>query len=254
MKKKGLKNKKTAVISGASGDIGLACAEAFLNSGYRLILHSFRHPEKIINFIKKNPQAEIIHLNFDASLEECVKNGLAPVLNKKTGIKCIDVLINNAGDLIDRVPAEKLEWDFIQKTINVNVKSAFLFTKYFLPMMAKGASIIFISSSTAKYGKGDRSSAYGLAKGALLSWSRCLANELGSRGIAVNAITPGFIEGQFHKKYTAASVADAHRSKNPLRRLGRPKDVAAAALFLAEAHTNYISGACLDICGADYMS
>jgi 3-oxoacyl-[acyl-carrier protein] reductase len=245
--------KKTIIITGACGDIGMACAELFLRENARLILFSFSHPERVIKFIKKNKHSEIIHFNCDATDEIKVKQKF-DLIFKKYGIKKIDVLVNNAGDLIKRCPVDDLEWDFVQKSIDVNVKSAFLFTKYSLPKMRRGSSIIFISSSTARYGKGDRSSAYGLAKGAILSWSRCLANELGKRGITVNTITPGYIKGNFHKKYTMPKVENEHRFKNPLGRLGKPKDVAAVVLFFASLHNSYVSGTTLDVCGADYMS
>lgn len=243
---------KTILISGASGSIGLACAKALLGEGANLILHSFRHPKKIIDLIKKNPKNKIIHLNCDATDEVQVR-GQIESLQANYGINHIDVLVNNVGDLIKRCSIDDLEWDFVKKVLDVNVKSAFLFTKYSLSLLKTGATIIFISSSTARYGKGDRSGAYGLSKGAILSWSRCLANELGPRGITVNTITPGFIRGNFHKKYTKITVEREHALRNPLGRVGDPKDVAEAVLFFATLNNGYVSGATLDICGADYM-
>lgn len=248
--KKCLKN-KIVLISGASGDIGMACAKLFLQEGAKLILHSFRHPQQVNDFIGKNKK-NIIHINCDATDENQVKRQF-DLLSKKYGIKNIDIVVNNVGDLIKRCTVDELEWDFVQKTIDVNVKSAFLFTKYCLPILKRGSSIIFISSSTARYGKGDRSSAYGLSKGAILSWSKCLANELGPKGITVNTVTPGYIKGDFHKKYTKKEVESEHSLRNPLGRIGEPEDVARVVLFFASLHNSYVSGTTLDVCGADYM-
>ncbi len=146
-----------------------------------------------------------------------------------------------------------MSWDFAQRVFNINFKSAFLFTKLSLPLMVENSSIIFISSLTARSGKGDRSSAYSMSKGALISWSKSLANELGPRGIRVNCITPGYIKGGFHRRHTSPKVEVVHKSRNSLGRLGRPEDVAAAALFYGASFDGYVSGTTLDICGADYM-
>jgi len=243
---------KTILITGASGDIGRACASLFLKEGAHLILHAYRHPEKIEKLRSRYPN-RIETIRCDGTSEEEVADAYRFLITRKK-LRRIDVLVNNAGDLLARVPARRLTWDFVSRTLDVNLKSAFLFTQHALPLMRKNGSIIFVSSLTARSGKGDRSSAYGMAKGALLSWSRCLANELGKDGIRVNALTPGFIEGSFHARYTAASVARAHARKNPMGRIGTPDDVARAALFYASDLSGYVSGTTLDVCGADFMA
>lgn len=243
---------KLALITGASGDIGMACAELFLQNGANLILHSYKNYQKVDRFIKKYKNKNIIHINCDATskmeVDREFKN-IKEILKKQK----IDVLINNAGDLIERKLFVKMDWELMQNSFDVNVKSAFLFTKASLPHLSKNASIITISSLTARSGKGDRSSAYGMAKGALLSWSKCLANELGGRGIRFNTITPGFIKGNFHNKYTLPEVEKEHAVRNPLGRVGTPSDVARVALFYALVLDGYVSGTNIDVCGADYM-
>lgn len=244
---------KTVLITGASGDIGAACAEAFFNRGANLILHSFHHPEKIDAFIvHHNKDNRIIGITCDATEEDQVGKQFDLLVNKFS-LNNIDVLINCAGDLISRCPFDEMSWEYLEDVFEANVKSSFLFTKYSLPFLRSGSSIIFVSSMTARSGKGDRSSAYGLAKGAILSFSKCLANELGPRGIRVNCLTPGYIRGGFHDRYTDHNVELEHASRNPLGRVGEPGDVAAAAVFYAGESGGYISGTTLDICGADYM-
>lgn len=244
--------KKTVLITGGSGDIGLATAEKFALDGNTLILHSHRHAEAINRFAQKHPSVHVIHINADGADEQRIKTAIAS-LRSKHKIMAIDVLVNNAGDLIDRRPLTRLDWPFVQRTLDVNVKVAFLFTKYALPFLRKGSSIIFISSMTAEAGKGDRSSAYGLAKGAILAWSKSLANELGPQGIRVNCIAPGFIRGNFHKRYTAKKVEREHANRNPLGRVGTPDDVAYAVYTLASQGEGYINGATIDVNGGDYI-
>lgn len=251
--KKNIFEGKTILITGASGDIGLACAELFAQEKATLVLQSHKRHSVIEDFIKRYPEIKIVHIKCDATNEKAVISQFKLIISELVKVK-IDVLVNNAGDLLERRGIDDMNWDFVQKVIDVNIKSAFLFTKYSLPFMPHNSSILFISSLTARCGKGDRSSAYGLAKGGILSWSKCLANELGKRGIRVNSLTPGFIKGNFHDKYTSKGVEKEHAKRNPLGRVGTPVDVAEAVLFYAMTSRGYISGTTLDICGADYMN
>lgn len=246
-----LKN-KTILIAGASGDIGLACAKTLYNEGAQLILHYNRGVKKINAFKNLYPGATISALSCNATSEIEVKKFFQKI--RRQGINHIDCLVIAAGDLLGRRPFINLGWDFIQRTLDVNLKSSFLFTKNTIPFMRRFSSIIFISSLTARSGKGDRSVAYSMSKGAIISMSRSLANELGPRGIRVNTITPGFIEGNFHKRYTTKRVHKLHKAANPLGRLGTPEDVAEAVVFYASAGRGYISGTTLDVCGGDYMA
>ena len=239
------------MVTGASGDIGEACAKILLNHGARVILHAHRHKARTEKLNKKYPDTSYV-IRCDATDEEQIKEQFE-IIKRRYKIKKINGLINNAGDLLDRKKIEEMDWKFANSVFEVNVKSAFLFTRYCLPMMPRNSSVVFISSLTARCGKGDRSSAYGLSKGALISWSKCLANELGPRGIRVNCLTPGYIKGQFHRKYTSKQAEIEHRTRNPLRRLGTPTDVADAALFYIANSKGYVSGTTMDICGADYM-
>jgi 3-oxoacyl-[acyl-carrier protein] reductase len=243
---------KTILIAGASGDIGLSCAEAFCKEGSRLILHSYKNSKNVKLFQKRHPDAVIANLKCDATSERQMNSQFNKL--RKTGIKRIDVLVIAIGDLIARKPFKNINWNFVQQVLDVNLKTSFLFTKYTLPFLRRHSSIIFVSSLTARSGKGDRSIPYSMAKGAVISFSRSLANELGRDGIRVNSITPGFITGNFHKRYTSKQVYNEHRLRNPLGRLGTPADVAVAVVFYASVYDGYISGTTLDICGADYMA
>ncbi len=243
---------KNILITGASGDIGIACAEMLLAAGATLILHSNSNRAKVDGFASRHKRASIYHINCNATNEKEVKQQFQ-YLSEKVGIKKLDVLVNNAGDLISRCCFADMEWDLMEAAINVNLKSSFLFTKYALQMMTKGASIIFMSSLTARWGKGDRSTHYGTSKSAILGFAKCLANELASEGIRVNSIAPGFIEGNFHDRYTKPIVAKEHMGRNPLSRNGKPEDVAGAVLFLASDSSGYVNGTTIDVCGGDFI-
>ncbi|MFH1866980.1 MAG: SDR family oxidoreductase [Patescibacteria group bacterium] len=244
--------KKTILIAGSSGDIGLACADLCYKAGAHLILHSNKNSRRLKTFQARHKAVVINTIQCDATSEPQVKLQFQKL--KRLGIKRIDVLVFAIGDLVARKSFKNLSWNFVQHVLNINLKSAFLFTQQVLPFMRRSGSIIFISSLTARSGKGDRSTPYSMAKGAIISLSRSLAYELGPSGIRVNTLTPGFIQGKFHKRYTSNKVHNEHRLRNPLGRLGSPEDVAAAVLFYATQKNGYISGTTLDVCGGDYMA
>ena len=244
---------KTVLITGASGDIGRACALAFGKKGANLVLHSFRNHSVINDIQKELSDVVVCPIKCDATdVKEVAKQ--FDLIKNHYNIKTIDVLVNNVGDLIERCPFDKMDWKLVQKSIDVNLKSGFLFTKFALPLIPNGGSIIFISSQTARWGKGDRSSHYGAAKAAVLGLMKCLANELGSKKIRVNSVAPGFIEGQFHKKYTSRDITTAHARKNPMGRNGNPDDVAGAVLFLGSPVSSYVNGTVIDVCGGDFIA
>jgi 3-oxoacyl-[acyl-carrier protein] reductase len=247
-------DRKIALVTGASGDIGMSAAKALLEKEYFVIMHSHKNKDRVNTFIKENNLHDsTLHISCNASVEKEVSEVFKQI--ESSNIKHIDVLVNNAGDLIARKPVEDLTWSFIQESIDANTKSAVLFTLYTLTLMNNPGSIIFIASLTARCGQGDRSSAYSLSKGAILSWSKNLAYELGPRKIRVNTISPGYIEGQFHQKYTRMEVGHEHAQKNPLKRNGTPDDIAQAVVFLASMSSDgYVSGTNIDVCGASYIS
>ena len=244
--------KRIVLITGASGDIGNACADLFANEHTVLILQSYRNTNNINLFRTTHPNVTIYAMNCDLTSEKDV-DSLFAYIEKSCGINTIDVLVNNAGDLIERCTFSNMSWGLMQKAINVNLKSAFLVTSKCLNMMAKGSSIIFVSSMTARCGKGDRSLHYGVAKAAVLGMVKCLAYELGPKQIRVNAVAPGFIEGQFHNKYTLPEIAREHSKRNPLGRIGTPEDVAKAIYSLSFEGSQYINGVTLDVCGGAFI-
>jgi NAD(P)-dependent dehydrogenase (short-subunit alcohol dehydrogenase family) len=132
----------------------------------------------------------------------------------------------------------------------VNLKGAYLFSKYAIPEMRRGGAIINISSAHA-YVSWARCPAYDASKTGLLGLTRAMAIDHGPQGIRVNAICPGYIETPMLEKAFAAGEADraAVLKFHPLGRIGRPADVADTALFLASEGASFISGAVLAVDG-----
>jgi 3-oxoacyl-[acyl-carrier protein] reductase len=165
----------------------------------------------------------------------------------------ISVLVNNAGitrdNLMMRMKEE--EWDDIMST---NLKSVFRLSKGVLRGMMKARSgrIINITSVVGVMGNAGQAN-YAAAKAGVIGFSKSLAQEIGSRGITVNAIAPGFINTDMTKALTEDQVASI-TSNIPAARLGEPEDIAAAVVFLASDEAAYVTGTTIHVNGGMYMT
>ena len=169
----------------------------------------------------------------------------------------LDVLINNAGDLVGRRSVEEIETGFWEQVMAINLTSMMWVTRAAVPWLLKAgqASIVNLSSLAGRKGGHGGSLAYSTAKGGVLTWTRALAAELGPKGVRVNAVAPGLILGsRFHSTHTTDASAQETVRQIPLRRAGNPADVARAVVFLASEYDGFISGATLDINGGVYAA
>jgi 3-oxoacyl-[acyl-carrier protein] reductase len=173
----------------------------------------------------------------------------------------LDVLVNNAGSMVDRRPFLESDDEFWAEVMSLNLGSARRVSRAAAPHLiaaaqkAGGASIINLSSLAARNGGGSGGVAYGTAKGAVLTFTRGLARELGPKGVRVNALTPGLILGSnFHAKHTPPDAQAAIIASIPIGRAGTLDDVARAAVFLASEFDGFITGAALDINGGIYFA
>jgi len=142
-------------------------------------------------------------------------------------------------------------WDFL---MNVNAKTVFLTTKAVVPWMSEGGSIINFSSQAARDGGGPGASAYATSKAAVMTFTRSMAKELGPRNIRVNALCPGMITTSFHDRFTNDAVRKSIASNTPLRREGRPTEVADLVAYLASDESSFLTGTNIDINGGLFFS
>jgi 3-oxoacyl-[acyl-carrier protein] reductase len=163
----------------------------------------------------------------------------------------VDTLIANAGGLIERVKCADMTLEFWNKSMNLNATSVFLSCRAALRhMQPRGAGNIVIMSSLAGHdGGGPGASHYGAAKGALLTYTRALAKEVGPLGIRVNAIAPGLIATRFHDVFNTPQGRAAGVDRTPLKREGQPEDVAHAALYLTSPGASFITGEIIEVNG-----
>jgi 3-oxoacyl-[acyl-carrier protein] reductase len=250
-----LKGKRALVTGGGQG-LGYAIVEQLVAAGANVAIHyhSSRTGAEALKALanKAGQKAE----SFQADLTK-ESEAAALVAGAARFLGGLDVLVNNAGDIIGRRRLEEVDGAFWEKVINVNVTSMMWVTRAAVPELVKAgqSSIVNLSSLAGRKGGHGGSLVYSTAKGAVLTWTRALANELGPQGVRVNAVAPGLILGtRFHNTHTTEESAKATVQQIPLGRAGSPEDIARAVAFLASEYDGFITGATLDINGGVYAA
>ena len=249
-------NNKNAVITGGSDGIGLGIAKAFAREGANLLLIG-KDPEKL----QKAQQAllneigvQVHTLSADLSKTETVAEvvkGIEELLSK------VDILVNNAG-LGKFIPFEQVDSTLYDAHFNLNVKAPYFLTQGLLPALVKSkGNVINISSYFAHRMLPNRATTvYSATKGALNSFTKALAFEVGHLGVRVNAIAPGSISTpQFNRNLQAltpekqAAFEAMVKEIYPLQHIGTPEDIAKACVFLASDNASWITGTVLVVDG-----
>lgn len=242
---------KTAIITGAARGIGKEIALTYAKQGANV---AFTDIELNENTQALEKELTEIGVKAKAYQSNAAKFDEAQALIKSVAADFgrIDVLVNNAGITRDTLLMRMSEdqWDMV---INVNLKSVFNLTKAVQPVMLKqrSGSIINMSSVVGVTGNAGQAN-YSASKSGILGFTKSVAKELGSRNIRSNAIAPGFIETDMTAKLSE-EVRKEWAKTIPLRRGGKPEDVANACVFLASELSTYITGQTLNVCGGMVM-
>jgi len=238
---------KTAIITGASRGIGKGIAKAFAAHGAN-VLFTYSSSTDLAKQIESDLSTkDVIVKGFksDASnFEDCHK--LVEQINKDFPV--IDVLINNAGITRDNLLMRMHEEDF-DKVIEINLKSVFNMTKAIQRTMLKQrfGSIINMSSVVGVKGNAGQSN-YAASKAGIIGFSKSIALELGSRNIRCNVIAPGFIETEM-TEVLDEKIVEEWRNSIPLKRGGKPSDIADTCVWLASDMSTYITGQTIHVNG-----
>ena len=239
---------KVALITGASRGIGSAIAKKFSQEGAKVIINYNQSKKEAINLEKdlQKQGVEVISLKADVSNTEEIAFMIEEIV-KRFGR--IDILVNNAGILFSATFDATTEniWD---KTMDINLKGAFLCCKEVVPIMLKHGKgkIINISSICGLAERSAlRNTAYVVSKAGLIGLTRSLAVNLGPK-INVNAICPGLTETDMVNALGEKRVK-AGVDESILKRIGKPEDIANAALFLASSESDFITGEILAVSG-----
>jgi 3-oxoacyl-[acyl-carrier protein] reductase len=246
-------NGKVALVTGGARDIGRAISLKLAELGAVVIVNYNSSEKEACQTVEeirgKGGKAIAVKANVTKTPEII---NMIEEARKQFG-EHIHILVNNAGGLVGRKKIEEMEEEFWDNVITLNLKSVFLVTKYVLPYMPEGGAIINIASLAARDGGGMGASAYAASKGGVLAFTRAMAKELAPRKIRVNAICPGLISTRFHDVFTKPEVREKIVANTPLKREGKPEEVANVVAFLASDEASFITGASIEVNGGLYF-
>jgi len=229
-----LKN-KTALITGGSSGIGKAIALRFIKEGAKVIVFDIEKPNYICQFYSVNVSNEV----------QIIKN--------VAKIKQVDVLINNAG-IYFQSSVEKTRSKELIEILNINFKGVYLMCKHLIPLIKKNKGCIINISSALSIVPEAESAAYCASKAAVNMFTKCLALDLSSHKVRVNAILPGPIDTPLlHKAFSSKTELSKYAKLNPLGRIGLPEEVANVALFLASDEASYVTGGLYTVDGGEAL-
>lgn len=242
-----LKGKK-AVVTGGSRGIGAASALALARAGAEVLITLRSRKEQaeavVARILAAGGTAHALPLD---ATDPMVVKAFGAEVQKRLGR--VDVLFNNAGDLVKRLKIEEQTPEFIRQVFDLNVLSTILVTQALLPLMPRNSVIINMSSAAGRDGGGPGASVYAAAKGAILSLTRGWTTEFAPRAIRVFAVAPGVVDTDFHKRHSNPKLLETVAQTTPTGKCGEPDDVARAVVYLAGEGNGFMDGVTIDLNG-----
>ncbi|WP_434425928.1 SDR family NAD(P)-dependent oxidoreductase [Nannocystis pusilla] len=238
---------KVAIVTGGSSGIGLAIARRFRDEGAHVFITGRRADE--LETARAALGADVRAVQGDVSNSEDVDRLYATARSERGRV---DIVVTNAG-IVEQAPLSDATAAHYEKMFDVNVRGTLLTVQKALPLLAEGGAIVLVSSCMNVKGYAGHS-AYNATKAAVRSFARTWAAELKDRGIRVNCLSPGPIDTPIIELQTGSEDAAAEFRRTaarmvPLGRLGRPTEIASAALFLASSESSFATGIDLVIDG-----
>lgn len=245
---------KVAIVTGGGRDIGRDVSRVLAREGAKVVINFANDEASAAETLESVRAAggEAIVCRADVTTAEGVAT-LVAAAREAYGAE-VHILVNLAGGMVERRPLADIDEAFFDKVMTLNLKSAYLMTRAVAPLMPEGSSIINFSSQAGRDGGGPGAAIYATSKGALMTFTRSMAKELGPKGVRVNSLCPGMIATSFHDIFTKPEVRTAVAGSTPLRRQGRPEEVAETVLYLASDAAAFVTGVNLDINGGLFFS
>lgn len=245
---------KVAIVTGGVRDLGREISLRLAKEGAKVAVNYFDNAEDAEETKRLIVEAggQAIFVQGDMTKEEDVKK-LFGACKEAYGDR-LDILVNVVGGLVGRKKIGEQDLDWYNFLMDVNLKSCFLCTREAVPMMGRGSSIVNFSSQAARDGGGPGASMYATAKGAVMTFTRSMAKELGPEGIRVNALAPGMIATSFHDRFSTPEGRKNVAAGTPLRREGIAHEVADLVAYLASDESSFVTGTNIDINGGTYYS
>lgn len=244
---------KILVVTGGSSGIGAATVRLAAERGYAVCVNYLRDTDaaqQLVAEVRERGQRAIA-VAADVSVEADVLRLFAEV---DGALGPVTALVNNAGILERQARVEQLEAERIMRVLATNVLGSFLCAREALRRMSRrfggnGGGIVNLSSVAARFGAPNEYVDYAASKGAIESFTRGLATEVGADGVRVNAVRPGLIYTDIHAQGGEPGRVDRLKETLPMRRGGQPEEVAEAILWLLSDAASYTTGTILDVTG-----
>ncbi|AKM07799.1 SDR family NAD(P)-dependent oxidoreductase [Pelagerythrobacter marensis] len=245
---------KVAIVTGASRDIGAAVAVELAKCGAKVAVN-YRSDESAADAVVdaiRQAGGEAVKVRADVTVADDVERLVAET--REAFGNAVDIVVNVAGGMVERRPLDAMDEAFFNHVMQLNATSAFLVTKAAVPHMPEGSAIVNFASQAGRDGGGPGACAYATSKGAVMTFTRAMAKELGPKGIRVNALCPGMIATTFHDTFTKDEVRKNVAAATPLRRQGNSEEVATTVAWLASEEAAFVTGANIDINGGTFFS
>jgi NAD(P)-dependent dehydrogenase (short-subunit alcohol dehydrogenase family) len=243
---------KTALVTGGSRGIGRAIAVRLGGAGAVVGIHYGQHragaEETLAAIEQAGGSGFLLEARFGVAGDV---DQLLGALTRELGGRSLDILISNAGALMAS-PLGAVSHEEFDQSFAINVRTPFFLVQGVLPLLADGGRIITISSAVTRIASPFLH--YAMAKAAIATMSRTLAQSLGARGITVNTVSPGVVDTELGAwVHSSPELEAAVTSSIALGRIGEPADVAAAVGFLASDAAGWITGAEIDVSGGQWL-
>ncbi|MDF1824796.1 MAG: glucose 1-dehydrogenase [Verrucomicrobiales bacterium] len=240
---------KVAIVSGGARDIGRAISIELAKQGAKVVINYFGSRE--------SAEETVAQIIADGGEAFAVKGDLTKAADAQALVEeatrhfgdQIDILVNNAGGIVARKTLDEMDEAFFNQVLQLNATSTFLLTKAVVKRMGRGGSIVNLASQAGRDGGGPGAAAYATAKGAVMTFTRAMAKELGAKGIRVNALCPGMISTTFHDVFTQDQVRKNVAAGTPLGREGTASEIATIVSFLASEEASFLTGVNMDTNG-----
>lgn len=245
---------RTALVTGATSDIGAATALALARRGADVVLHGHSNRARLESLREEvvgyGRRATVVQADL-AEYDEVRRVGQAAL-----EFAPIDILVNNAGHIVKRVHWSELEPEHLDRVFGLNYRAPLFLTQQLSPpMVQRGRGVIINILSTAYVSGGtDTVYAYASAKGALWTLTHALANSLAPHGLRVLAVSPGTVDTGFQREPGNRTMWQQWVNNIPLKRIGQPEEIGDVVAFLASDAASFVVGDTLHVNGGIFMS
>jgi 3-oxoacyl-[acyl-carrier protein] reductase len=239
---------KVFIVAGGGRDIGRSCALALAKRGANILLTYHSSSGAALEVVQEIESlgASGIALQADLTREAEANQVVQATLD---AFGKLNGLVHVSGGLIERIKIEDMSLQHWQKVMDVNLTSVFLMARATIPHLTAGDSIVTFASQAGRDGGGGGAIAYASSKGAIMTFTRGLAKELGAKNIRVNSVCPGMISTGFHDQFTQQEIREKVAAATPLKREGSADEVGKLVAFLMSDEASFMTGNCVDING-----